>query len=139
MFRRVGAVCAGVLLCAVVGCTLDSFLVSVTGRDGRQQVVAGSVDDVSAHLQAALGRTGILVNINHQGSDVRIAGKTRSGKSFALVLKEQNAGGTRQTAVGIEWQGEADEAFWGTIVEVLATAPPQRLLPGPETHEGPWR
>jgi hypothetical protein len=131
-----GTVCAGVLLCAIVGCSLDSFLVSVTGRDGREHVVVGSVDDVSAHLQAALGKVGIMANLTRQGQDVRLVGRTRAGNQFVLVFKEQNAGGGRQTAVSLEWLGSADETFWATVVEVLATAPPPRLFPsGPELRE----
>jgi hypothetical protein len=126
-----GGVCAGFLLCAVVGCSLDSFLVSVTGRDGQQQVVAGSADEVSARLQAALGRVGIAATINRRGEDVRVVGKTRSGKDFALVLHEQTTSSGRQTAVGIEWQGAAEEGFLLSIMDVVATQPARdRRVPG---------
>jgi hypothetical protein len=121
MTRRLGVVCAAALLLAAAGCSLGSFLVSMTGPDGKQQVVAGSVDEVSARLQAALGHVGVTVMENRQGQDVRLTGVTRSGKKFALVLKRQKTENVERTAIAVEWEKEADEQFWLAVVDLLAT------------------
>jgi hypothetical protein len=121
MTRGVGLVCAAALLVAAAGCSLGSFLVSAPGPDGRQQVVAGSVDEVSARLQAALGHVGVAVAADRQGEDVRLAGTTRSGKKFVLLLKRQKAGNVERTAIAVQWEKEADEAFWLAVVDLLAT------------------
>jgi hypothetical protein len=113
--------CAAALLLAAAGCSLNSFLVSVTGSDGKQQVVAGSVDEVSARLQASLSHVGVAVTATRQGEDVRLAGLTHSGKRFVLVLKRQQADGVERTAVAVEWEKEADEQLWSAIVDLLAT------------------
>jgi hypothetical protein len=121
MTRRLGVVCAAALLLAAAGCSLNSFLVSFTGSDGKQQVVAGSVDEVSARLQAALGHVGVQVLATRQGEDARLTGITRSGKKFALVLKRQKADGVERTAIAVEWEKEADDQFWFAVVDLLAT------------------
>src|SRR5262252_2029739 len=109
MTRRLGVVCAAALLLAAAGCSLGSFLVSLTGPDGKQQVVAGSVDEVSTRLQAALGHVGVTVLANRQGEDARLTGVTRSGKKFTLVLKRVKTENVERTAVAVEWEKEADE------------------------------
>ncbi len=121
MTRRVGVVCAAALLLAAAGCSLNSFLVTVTGSGGKQQVVAGSVDEVSARLQAALGHVGVAVQADRQGEDVRLAGTTRSGKRFTLVLKRQRTDNVERTAIAVEWEKEADDQFWLAVVDLLAT------------------
>ncbi len=120
MTRRLGVVCAAALLVATAGCSLNSFLVSATGPDGKQQVVAGSVDEVSARLQASLSRVGVQVLASRQGEDVRLTGATRSGKRFALVLKRQKADNVERTAIAVEWEKEADDQFWSAVVDLLA-------------------
>jgi hypothetical protein len=126
MFRHIGIVCAGLLLCAVVGCTIDSFLVSITGRDGSPKVVSGSVDEVAMSLQAALSRVQIIVQMDRAGPDIRLAGMTQSGKKFTLVLRDQSTAGSRKTAVAVEWEGGVDEKFWGLVLEVLTASGPPR-------------
>jgi hypothetical protein len=121
MTRGVGVVCAAALLLAAAGCSLGSFLVSATGSDGKRQVVAGSVDEVSARLQAALGHVGVAVTANRQGEQVRLAGVTRAGKKFALVLERQKTEAVERTAIAVEWEKEADEQFWLAVVNLLAT------------------
>jgi hypothetical protein len=125
MSRPVGALCAAALLLAAGGCSLQSFLVSLNGAGGRQQVVAGSVDQVSADLQAALGRIGVAVTATPEGQDVRLAGTTRGGKKFALLLKRQKEGGLESTAVSVVWEGEADEQFWFTVGQLLMASHPR--------------
>ena len=121
MTRQMGVVCAAALLLAATGCSLGSFLVSATGSDGKPQVVAGSVDEVSARLQAALGHVGVAVAADRQGEDVRLAGVTSTGKKFALLLKRQKTENVERTAIVIQWEKEADEAFWLAVVDLLAT------------------
>jgi hypothetical protein len=126
MSRHVGASLAVALLLAAGGCSpLQSFLVSLNGPGGKQQVIAGSVDQVSADLQAALGRTGVIVKATPEGQDVRLSGLTRNGKKFALLLKRQKEGGLENTAVSIVWEGEEDEQFWFTVIQLLMASHPR--------------
>jgi hypothetical protein len=131
---------AGALLWAAAGCSLDAFLASV-GPGGRTLYAAGSVDQVSASLKASLGNAGIELSESRNGTDVRLAGKTRSGKKFALVLKQQYAGGGQRTCVAVEWEDAADAEFWGLVGEVLV---PRRVPkntvtanPGPSAPDAP--
>ena len=120
MSRRLGVVCAAGLLLAAAGCSLGSFLVSATGSDGKQQVVSGSVDEVSARLQASLSHIGVSATATRQGEDVRLAGVTRAGTKFTLVLKRQKTAAGERTAVTVEWEKEADEQLWLAVVDLLA-------------------
>jgi hypothetical protein len=121
MSRRLGVVCAAALLIAAAGCSAGSFLLSFAGSGGKQQVVSGSVDDVSARLQASLKNVGILVTANQVGEDLRLQGETKSHKRFTLVLKRQQTLSGEGTAIAVEWEKDADEQFWLTVVEMLAT------------------
>jgi hypothetical protein len=79
---------------------------------------------VSAKLRAALGNVGVSVTANQEGDNVRLAGTTKSGKKFSLLLKQQYSGGGQRTAITIDWEGEADEEFWLTVVQWMAPPPP---------------
>jgi len=114
-------VCAAALLCAAAGCSASSFLLSFVSPNGKQQVVSGSVDQVSAQLRGALSNTGFMVAMSRQDQDVRLSGKTKTGKTFVLVLKRQKTGSGDNTAISIEWEKDADEQFWLTVVELLAS------------------
>jgi hypothetical protein len=123
MTRGMGIVCAGALLVATAGgCSVGSFLLNFTGPGGKPQVVAGSVGQVSTRLQVALGNVGILATLSRQGQDARLVGVTKSGKKFALILKQQQTEAGEKTAIFAEWQDEPDEAFWLTVLQFL-TAP----------------
>jgi hypothetical protein len=120
MCRRVGGIIAGALLIAVAGCSAGSFLLALPGANGKQQVVAGSVDQVSANLQAALGRVGVSATASRQGEDVRLAGVTKTGKQFYLVLKRKQTDAGERTAISVEWLDGADEQFWLSVVQLLS-------------------
>jgi len=114
-------VCAAALLCTAAGCSANSFLLSFVNPSGKQQVVSGSVDQVSAQLQGALSNAGFMVAMTRTDQDMRLSGKTKSGKTFILVLKRQKTGNSESTAVSVEWQKDEDEQFWLTVVELLAS------------------
>ena len=120
MSRSMGMACAASLLIVAAGCSAASFFLSDIGSGGKQQVVSGSVDDVSSHLQAALGNIGIIVAATPDGDDLRLAGVTKGGKRFALLLKRQKTSRGESTAISADWEKDADEQFWLSVVEILA-------------------
>lgn len=120
MSRRLGMVCAAALLQVAVGCSAGSFLLSWVGSGGKRQVVTGSVNDVAARLQASLGKLNIIVAVNTMDADtVKLNGQTKSGQRFALVLKRQMTSHGENTAISIEWEKDADEEFWGIVLDLL--------------------
>lgn len=122
MSRRLWMVCAVTLLFAAAGCSASSFLMSWVNSGGKQQVVSGSLDDVSAHLQASLSKINIIVAVNPMDEDtVKLNGQTKSGQRFALVLKRQQTSQGERTALTIEWERDADEQFWPIVLDLLAT------------------
>jgi hypothetical protein len=126
MSRPLGVVCAGVLLAAVAGCSPSAFLAAFAGPGGKQQVVAGSIDEVSARLQASLNNLNIQVKADRQGQDViKLTGRTKTGKLFYLSLKRQKTAQGESTAIMIDWDQEADEGFWQTLVQVMITPTPR--------------
>jgi hypothetical protein len=125
MTRRMGMVCAAALLFAVAGCSAGSFLASWTGSGGKQQVVSGSIDDVAARLKASLGKVNIIVAVNPMDDGtIKLNGQTKSGQRFALVLKRQTTSRGENTAVSIEWERDADEQFWFTVLDLLVQPAP---------------
>jgi hypothetical protein len=119
-----GMVYAASLLIVVSGCSASSFFLSYISSGGKSQVVSGSVDDVSAHLQAALNNVGITVAATPDGDDLRLAGVTKSGKRFVLLLKRQKTSSGENTAISIDWEKDADEEFWLSVVEIVAKRRP---------------
>ena len=122
MSRCMGMVCAAALLLAAAGCSAGSFLASFASPGGKQQVVSGSVDQVSVKLQGALSNAGFAVTANRQGEDVRLVGRTKAGKKFALLLKQRKTETGESTAISVEWEQDADEQFWLTVLELLAAS-----------------
>ncbi len=122
MSRHIGMIGAAALLVVAAGCSASSFLLSFASPNGKQQVVSGSVDQVSMKLQGTLSHAGFAVTSNRQGEDVRLAGVTKSGKKFALLLKRQKTNNGENTVVSVEWEKDADEQFWLTVLEMLAAA-----------------
>jgi hypothetical protein len=125
MSRRTGMVCAAALLLAAVGCSAGSLLLSWVGSGGKQQVVSGSVDDVSANLRAALSKIDIIVAVYPQADGViKLRGQTKGGQRFTLLLKSQKTSHGESTAVSIEWEADADEQFWTTVIGLLVQPQP---------------
>ncbi len=128
--RRLGMVCAAALLLAAAGCSAGSFLLSFMGSGGKQQVVSGSVDQVSANLKAALDKVNIIVTVNPQADGaIKLCGETKKHKRFALLLKRQKTYGGESTAISIEWEDEADEQFWLTVLDLLVQPAPMSSRP----------
>jgi hypothetical protein len=121
MARRLGMICAGVLLVAVAGCTLDSFLVPGSAGPAQKLVVAAPVKVVDKCLQQVLADAGIAVRTKLVGDDYRTVGQTRTGKIFCFHLKQEKGEGAEKTQLTLIWDKEVDEEFWRTIVQALAT------------------
>jgi hypothetical protein len=118
-------VCAAALLFAAAGCSAGSFLLSWVGSGGKEKVVSGSVDEVAARLQASLGKINILVAVNKMDEDtVKLNGQTKSGHRFALFLKRQKTSLSENTAISVEWEKDADEEFWATVLELVVRPAP---------------
>lgn len=125
MSRRIGVVCAAALLFAAVGCSAGAFLLSWVGSGGKQQLVTGSIDQVAAHLKASLGNVDILVAVNRMDDGtIKLNGQTKSGQRFALVLKRHMTSQGENTALSIEWEKDADDQFWFSVLDLLVQAPP---------------
>jgi hypothetical protein len=120
MARCLGGMCAGVFLVAVAGCAGDSFLVSFSRASPQHLVVPGDVVGVSLRLKEALSGAGISVQEKSVGDDMRIAGLTKGGKVFCIHLRQDTQEGAIRVKVTLQWDKEADENFWQTIVRPLA-------------------
>jgi hypothetical protein len=130
MSRRLGMVCAVALLLAAAGCSGSSFLMSWVGSGGKRQVVSGSVNDVAARLQASLGKANIIVALNPMGDGtVKLNGQTKSGTRFALVLKQHMTSRGESTAISVEWEKDADEEFWASVLDLLVEPPSANSTP----------
>jgi hypothetical protein len=120
MSRRVGVVCAGVLILAAAGCLPDAFLATVGGPDPQQVVVAGTVPIVSVRVQEAVADAGLSVLSKLVGDDLRLAGMTKGGKVYCLHLRPIKVDGKDMTRIRIKWDKETDEEFWRTVVLPVA-------------------
>src|SRR5207248_2310820 len=121
MSRSLGLAGAGVLLLAVLGCSPGAFLAPFPGTSNRQQVVADKLERVSARLEEGLSDAGVSVLTKPVGTEMRLAGTTKSGKIFCLHLYAEKEGGADRTRVRVKWDREADEAFWELVVSLVAT------------------
>lgn len=125
MSRRLGIACAAALLVAVVGCSAGSFLLSWTGANGKQQILSGSVQEVADRLQVELGKIHVIVAVNPMDNGtVRLNGQTKSGQRFCLVLKRHATSHGEQTALTVEWEKDADEQFWASVLDLLVRPAP---------------
>jgi len=114
-------ICAGVLLVAIAGCTLDSFLVPGPAGPTQKLVVSAQVKVVDKCLQQVLADSGIVVRTKLVGDDYRTVGQTRTGKIFCFHLRAEKGQGAEKTNLTLIWDKEGDEEFWKTIVLALAT------------------
>jgi len=128
MSRLTVFVCAALLL-ATAGCTLDSLFVSFVGPGRKEESFSGTRDRTEATLAAALTRLDIKFVRRQNGEEVRLIGRTKGEKAFALVLQEQKKDNGPRTVVGIEWDKEADEGFWLYLVQALLQPMPTQPLP----------
>ena len=125
MPRRLGSVFVAALLIAAAGCTAGSFLLSWAGTNDKQQIVSGSMDDVAAHLRASLGKLNIVVAVNPMDDGtIKLSGKTKAGRRFDLLLQRHKTSRGESTAVTVEWEKEADEQFWASVLELLVAPTP---------------
>jgi hypothetical protein len=113
---------AGLLLFAVIGCSLDSFLAAPGGPSANKQIVNAPVAQVSARLEEGLSEAGVSVLTKQVGQERRLAGITPSGKIFCLHLYGQKVAGKEATQVRVKWDREADEAFWRMVLNLAASS-----------------
>jgi hypothetical protein len=118
MSRSLGLVGAGVLL-AAMGCSPGAFLAPFPGTSNRQEVVADKLERVSARLQEGLSDAGISVLSKPVGTELRLAGQTKSNKVFCLHLYAEKAGGEDRTRIRVKWDREPDEAFWQLVCKLV--------------------
>lgn len=125
MSRCLGVAIVGLLLCAAVGCTLDSFLSPSLVVDGPKTVVSGSVSQVAAKLQDGLSDAGMeIYPIKRVGAHIRVAGVKNSQTVFCLYLSEKRVAGANKTLVRMKWDRGGDEELWQTVLKILATPAP---------------
>jgi hypothetical protein len=117
-------VCAGVLLFVTAGCFSDSLRASFGGPAKPHLVVVAPVNVVASRLQDALADAGIVVISKQQGDDLRLAGMTKEKKVFCFHLRREKAEGKEKTQILLQWDREADEDLWRTIVLPLVQPMP---------------
>jgi hypothetical protein len=111
----------------VAGCTMDSFSLSAFGTaKGDGPVVAGSLDVVTAASQKAMGDLGLFVSVRHDGESAKLTSTTPGGKRFTLVLKSRKTDHGDETQVSIQWEKEADQAFWLQLSAAIIAPKPEK-------------
>ena len=121
MPRCLGMAIAGALLFASSGCTLDEFLVPTAVPYGPRTVAVGSLSRVCAKLQDGLSEAGIMVQMNRVGSDLRLAGISKTRTVFCLHLSAKKDVDGTKTVVRMQWDRGGDEELWQLILKILAT------------------
>jgi len=118
-----GAICAAslVLLC-LAGCEssqLTGFFALESHANGRDRVVAASVDSVAQSAQATLSNLGMEATVTRQGEAVRVASKTSKGALFTLVLTREMVNGLEHTRARIEWADGREDPVGGQLLAAL--------------------
>ena len=119
MSRSLGLACAGVFLLAAAGCGPGAFLAPFPFTSNRQQMVDDKLEQVSARLKEGLSDAGVSVLTKRVGTEMRLAGQTKTGKVFCLHLYAKNVDGADRTLVRVKWDREADEEFWQMVVGLV--------------------
>jgi len=122
MARGMGLVIAGSLLLTTVGCSLESFSLSVNNGPHKEQIVTGSLAEVRNQVNKNLLQLGLVTKSSGDNDTVRITSTSPAGEKFVLVLKrvkgEKNEG--ERTSMRIEWDKNPDEMFWGVLINAVA-------------------
>lgn len=139
MSHRRGRVWASALLLALTGCTPSSFLTPFAPPAPEQHLTDGSVDEVSARLQAALAEEGVALLEKRVGRELRLAGKATSGKLFCLLLNPDRVKGDKRTVVAINWERGEDNELRRTILRALAPQVPEDDAPLSEKRDSSGR
>src|SRR5262245_59219345 len=96
-----GIICAvAFIVVGLAGCQsnqLTGFFALQSDSNGRERVVAASVDSVTESARATLAGMGMDASVSSQGDTVRIASKTSRGTAFTLVLDRQKVNGMEHT------------------------------------------
>jgi hypothetical protein len=121
MCRCLGGACAGVLLLAAAGCTLDSFLMPQMCVWGPTRVVPGSVGAISDKLQTGLSTAGLMLTCKRVGSDFRIGSIYQKRTVFCLHLREKMVNGRINTEVRMQWDRGGNEELWQLILRILSS------------------
>jgi hypothetical protein len=116
---------AGALLLAASGCSLDAFLAPSAVTYGPKTVAAGSLSRVCAELQDGLSDAGIMVQMNRVGSDLRLAGISKTQTVFCLHLSAKKDVDGSKTVVRMQWDRGGDEELWQLILKILAAPTPR--------------
>jgi hypothetical protein len=120
MSHHLGMVCAAALLGAVAaGCTNHAFLAPPATAARYRQVVDGSLEKVSAILEVGLSEASVPVLVKRRSTEVRLAGKSRSGKVFCLSVKPEQSRKGQRCSVTVQWDRAPDDELWQTVVDIL--------------------
>jgi hypothetical protein len=125
MARRGGTVCAGVCALLLAGCVGEDFWQHLRadsrGSHEERCIVPGGLSSVSLTVQQKLSDRGLLVRARRDGEAVRIESST-GGKRFVLRLSALEGDKLAETLVRVQWEGEADGAFWQALADELTGA-----------------
>jgi hypothetical protein len=115
---------------------MDSFSLNVFGTSkGDGPVVAGSLDAVTASAQKVMREDLHLFVTAHRNSDTAtLTSTTPGGKRFTLVLKARKTEHGEETQASIQWEKDADDAFWVQLAAAIARPHADE----PPTHEHAW-
>jgi hypothetical protein len=120
MRHCLGKACAVMLVFALAGCTIDTFLNRQIVVWGPKVVVPGSVAEVSAKLRDGLSESGLLVNAKRTESEYRISSVWKeSGTVFCLHLQQMNDEDGIKTRVRMQWDRGGNQELWQLILKIL--------------------
>lgn len=116
MSRRIQVACTSwVLFFLVAGCdqisSMSSYLAVESEPNGRERVVAGSVEQVAITTANALGGLGCTTTTTTAAEEIRVNAKTAHGDKFTVVLKGIQDQNGAQTRVRIEWESAPNDQF----------------------------